>query len=77
MINVMNPCRASFRSLIEQDLQQVRTMLRDRADELDESIRPLVGHSAPDRGKLLRPILLLIRRGEASRFVVVRFGGQE
>jgi octaprenyl-diphosphate synthase len=64
MIHLMNPCRASFLPLIEQDLQQVRTLLRDLADELDESIRPLAQYSALDSGKLLRPILLLLS-GEA------------
>jgi len=63
MINLMNLCRASFLPLIERDLQQVRAMLRDLANELDESIRPLVRYSALDSGKLLRPILLLLSGG--------------
>lgn len=63
MINLMNPGRASFLPLIEQDLQQVRIMLRDLADELDDSIRPLAQYSALDSGKLLRPILLLLSGG--------------
>jgi octaprenyl-diphosphate synthase len=63
MINLMNPCRASFLPVIEQDLQQVRTLLRDLANELDESIRPLARYSALDGGKLLRPILLLLSGG--------------
>ncbi len=63
MINVMNLGGASFLPLIERDLQQVRTMLRDLADELDDSIRPLARYSALDSGKLLRPILLLLSGG--------------
>ncbi len=63
MINLMNPGRASFLLLIEQELQRVRTMLRDLANELDESIRPLAQYSALDSGKLLRPILLLLSGG--------------
>jgi octaprenyl-diphosphate synthase len=63
MIRLMNPGRASFLPLIEQDLQQVRTMLRDLAHELDDSIRPLAQYSALDSGKLLRPILLLLSGG--------------
>ncbi len=63
MINLMNPGRASFLPLIEQDLQRVRTMLRDLANELDDSIRPLAQYSALDSGKLLRPMLLLLSGG--------------
>lgn len=63
MINLMNPGRASFLPLIEPDLQQIRTMLRDLTNELDDSIRPLAQHSALDSGKLLRPILLLLSGG--------------
>ena len=63
MINLMNRSSVSFLPLIEQDLQQVRTMLRDLANELDESIRPLARYSALDSGKLLRPILLLLSGG--------------
>lgn len=63
MINLMNPGGASFLPLIERDLQQIRTMLRDLADELDDSIRPLAQYSALDSGKLLRPILLLLSGG--------------
>jgi octaprenyl-diphosphate synthase len=63
MINLMNPAGASFLLLIERDLQQIRTMLRDLAGELDDSIRPLAQYSALDSGKLLRPILLLLSGG--------------
>lgn len=63
MINRMNLCRAPFLPLIEQDLQQIRAMLRDLANELDDSIRPLAQYSALDSGKLLRPILLLLSGG--------------
>jgi geranylgeranyl pyrophosphate synthase len=48
---------------VEQDLQQVRAMLRALAAEVDEPIRWLVEYSAPDRGKLLRPALLLLSAG--------------
>ena len=63
MISLMNPGRASFLPLIEQDLQRVRTILRDLANELDDSIRPLAQYSGLDSGKLLRPILLLLSGG--------------
>ncbi len=63
MINVMNPGGASFLPLIEQDLQQIRAMLRDLVDELDDSVRPLARYSALESGKLLRPILLLLSGG--------------
>jgi octaprenyl-diphosphate synthase len=63
MTNLTNPGRASFLLPIEQPLQQVRAMLRDLADELDESVRPLAQYGALDSGKLLRPILLLLSGG--------------
>ena len=63
MISLMNPGRASVLPLIEQDLQRVRTTLRDLANELDDSIRPLAQYSGLDSGKLLRPILLLLSGG--------------
>jgi octaprenyl-diphosphate synthase len=59
----MNLRRASFLSLVERDLERVRTLLRELAAEVDESIRWLVEYSAPDRGKLLRPTLLLLSAG--------------
>ncbi len=59
----MNPRRASFRAPIEQDLERVRALLRELAAEIDESLRWLVEYSAPDRGKLLRPTLLLLSAG--------------
>jgi octaprenyl-diphosphate synthase len=50
-------------ALIEPDLQRIRVMLRDLADEVHESIRPLVQYSALEGGKLLRPTLLLLSGG--------------
>jgi octaprenyl-diphosphate synthase len=57
------PTRSSAAALIEQPLQQVRAMLRDLANEVDDSIRPLAQYTALDSGKLLRPILLLLSGG--------------
>lgn len=63
MIHLANPHGASLLALIEPDLQRVRTMLRELANEVHESLRPLVEYSALDRGKLLRPTLLLLSGG--------------
>jgi octaprenyl-diphosphate synthase len=59
----MNPRRALHLGPIEPELEQVRAMLRDLAREVHESLQPLVEHSALDRGKLLRPTLLLLSGG--------------
>jgi octaprenyl-diphosphate synthase len=71
VINLVNSGRASFlrptrsgaAALIAQDLRQIRTMLRNLARELDDSIRSLAQYSALDSGKLLRPTLLLLSGG--------------
>jgi octaprenyl-diphosphate synthase len=53
----------SFLAPLEQPLQRVRAALRDFSNELHESLRPLAEHGALDRGKLLRPALLLLSGG--------------
>ncbi len=53
----------SFLAPIERPLQRVRAALRDFSNELHESLRPLVEHGALERGKLLRPALLLLSGG--------------
>jgi octaprenyl-diphosphate synthase len=63
MIYLMNPHRASFLAPIEKDLQRVQVLLRDLSHEVHDSIRPLVEYSALDRGKMLRPTLLLLSGG--------------
>lgn len=63
MIYLMNPRGASFVAPIEKDLERVRVLLRDLSHEVHDSIRPLVEYSALDRGKLLRPTLLLLAGG--------------
>ena len=50
----------SFLSAVEPDLSRVRAGLRDLWRDLPDSIRPLVQYGALDRGKLLRPALLLL-----------------
>ncbi len=49
-----------FLRLIRSDLQRVRGALRRMRGEVPEPIRPLVEHGALERGKLLRPALLLL-----------------
>ena len=63
MIYLMNPHRASFLAPIEKDLERVQVLLRDLSHEVHDSIRPLVEYSALDRGKMLRPTLLLLSGG--------------
>jgi octaprenyl-diphosphate synthase len=55
--------RAEFPPPIERNLEQVRTALREVSRDFRESIRELLQHAAPDRGKLLRPALLLLSGG--------------
>lgn len=50
-------------ALIEQPLREVRDSLRKLSDEVHESVRPLLDYGALDRGKLLRPTLLLLSGG--------------
>jgi octaprenyl-diphosphate synthase len=45
---------------VEQDLQRVRAALQGLGRDLSESIRPVMEYAALDRGKLLRPALLLL-----------------
>lgn len=59
----MNLRQTSFPAPIEADLQRVQAMLRDLSHEVHESVRPLVEYGALDRGKLLRPTLLLLSAG--------------
>jgi octaprenyl-diphosphate synthase len=47
-------------SLVERDLQRVRAALQKVATDFQASARMLLEHAAPDRGKLLRPTLLLL-----------------
>jgi octaprenyl-diphosphate synthase len=51
---------ASLFSLIERDLQRVRAALREVSQGFQESTRTLLEHAGADRGKLLRPALLLL-----------------
>ncbi len=50
-------------SSIEPDLQRVRAVIRDLWSDAPEPIRPLIQEGALDRGKLLRPSLLLLSGG--------------
>ena len=63
MIDRICPRGTSFSNLIEQPLREVRDSLRKLSGEVHESIRPLLDYGALDRGKLLRPTLLLLSAG--------------
>lgn len=63
MIDRACPRGTSFSSLIEQPLRDVRDALRGLSGEVHEAVRPLLDYGALDRGKLLRPTLLLLSGG--------------
>ncbi|MEN6335421.1 MAG: polyprenyl synthetase family protein [Phycisphaerales bacterium] len=50
-------------SLIEPDLERVRAALRELWIDAPQSVQPLIQEGAMDKGKLLRPALLLLSGG--------------